>query len=140
MIRIILIWLAGSLLLASGASAQQPGYGDTTNARGGRPMTGEMMMNMMDSSDARLDRMVSIMNQTMGGKKVQAMAAVINEMMAQRRMMRRHAKQMMLTAPNAMMGHGTGGGRSMMQNIRPASPDTAHAPAAPDTTGQHRQP
>lgn len=141
MIRIIVIWLAGSLLLTSGASAQQPGprHGDTTRTMHGRPMTGEMTMSMMDSADARLDRLASIMNQTTGSRKVQAMAAVINEMMAQRKMMRRHARQMM-TTPNAMMGPGTGGGRSMMQNMRPVSPDPAHAPAGPDTTGQQHQP
>ena len=140
--RIILIGLAGSLLLASGASAQEPGrqQGDTTNAMRGRPMTGEMMMSMMDSADARLARLVSTMNKTTGSRKVPAMAAVINELVAQRTRMRMHAMQMM--GPNGMMGNGAGGGRNMMQNMRPASPDTAHPPAAPDTADhtQHHQP
>jgi hypothetical protein len=140
MIRIILISLAGLLLLAPGASAQQPGmhHGDSMSTMGGRPMTGAMMMSMMDSADAKLDRLVTIMNKSTGGRKVQAMAAVINELMAQRKTMRMHAKQMM--GANAMMGDGTGGGRNMMQNMRPPSPDTAPAPAAPDTTDQHHQP
>ena len=132
--RIILIGLAGSLLLASGASAQEPGrhYDDTTNAMRARPMTGAMMMSMMDSADARLDRLVSAMNKTTGSRKVQAMAAVINELVAQRKMMRMHAMQMMM-GRDRVMGDGAGGGRKMMQNMRPASPDTAHPPAAPDT-------
>lgn len=141
MIRIILIGLAGSFLLASGASAQEPGrqQGDTANAMHGRPMSGEMM-SMMDSADARLDRLVSTMNKTTGSRKVQAVAAVINELVAQRKMMRMHAKQMM--GPDGMMGNGTGGRRNMMQNMRPASPDTAHPPAAPDTAdhAEHHQP
>lgn len=141
--RIILIGLAGSLLLASGASAQEPGrqQGDTMNAMRGRPMTGEMMMSMMDSADARLDRLVSTMNKTTGSRKVQAMAAVINELVAQRKMMRMHAMQMMM-GRDGMMGNGAGGGRNMRQNMRPASPDTAHPPAAPDTADhtQHHQP
>lgn len=138
--RIILIGLAGSLLLASGASAQEPGrqQGDTMNAMRGRPMTGEMMMSMMDSADARLDRLVSTMNKTTGSRKVQAMAAVINELVAQRKMMRMHAMQMMM-GRDGMMGNGAGGGRNMRQNMRPASPDTAHPPAAPDTADHTQQ-
>lgn len=142
MIRIILIGLAGSLLVASGASAQEPGrqHGDTTNAMRGRPMTGAMMMSMMDSADARLDRLVSAMNKTTGSRKVPAMAAVINELVAQRKMMRMHAMQMM--GPDGMMGNGAGGRRNMMQNMKPASPDRAQPPAAPDTAdhAEHHQP
>ena len=141
--RIILLGLAGSLLLASGASAQKPGrqQGDTMNAMRGRPMTGEMMMSMMDSADARLDRLVSTMNKTTGSRKVQAMAAVINELVAQRKMMRMHAMQRMM-GRDGMMGNGAGGGRNMRQNMRPASPDRAHPPVAPDTADhtQHHQP
>ena len=140
---IILIGLAGSLLLASGASAQEPGrpQGDTMNAMRGRPMTGGMKTSMMDSADARLDRLVSTMNKTTGSRKVPAMAAVINELVAQRKMMRMHAMQMMM-GRDGMMGDGAGGGRKMMQNMRPASPDTAHPPAAPDTAdhAEHHQP
>ena len=138
MIRIILIGLAGSLLLASGASAQQ--HGDTANAMAGRPMKGEMMMSKMDSADVRLDRLVSIMNKTTGGKKVQAMAAVINELVAQRKTMRAHARKMMMS-PDGMMGNGMGGGRSR-QNMKPTSPDTAASLAKPDTAdhAQHHQP
>ena len=76
--RIILMGLAGFLLLAAGASAQEPGrqHDDTMNAMRGRPMT-EMRMSMMDSADARLDRLVSAMNKSTGSRKVPAMAAEI---------------------------------------------------------------
>ena len=138
MIRIILIGLAGSFLLASGAAAQQ--HGDTANAMPGHPMKGEMMMSMMDSADTRLDRLVSTMNQTTGGRKVQAMAAVINELVAQRKTMRTHARQMMM-GPDGMMGNGMSGGRNR-QNMKPTSPDTAPSPAKPDTAdhAQHHEP
>lgn len=142
MIRILLIGLAGSFLLASGAAAQAPGrhHRDTANAMRRGPMTGGMMMSMMDSADARLDRLVSTMNTATGSGKVQAMAAVINELVAQRRMMRTHAKRMM--GPDGMMGNGTGGHRNMMQNMRPVPPGTAPPPAASDTAdhAENQQP
>ena len=142
MIRILLIGLAGSFLLASGAAAQAPArhHGDTANAMRRGPMTGGMMMSMMDSADARLDRLVSTMNKTTGSRKVQAMAAVINELVAQRKTMRTHAKQMM--GPDGMMGNGTGGHRNMMQNMRPVPPGTAPPPAASDTAdhAENQQP
>lgn len=137
MIRTILTGLAGTVLLACG-SAQQPGrqQGDTTSMRG-QPMMDMMTTRMMDSADARLDRVVGTMNQATGNRKVQAMAAVINEMVAQRKMMRMHARQMMM-GPDGMMGNGMGGGRNM-QHMRPALPDTAPTPAKPDTAdAQHR--
>jgi TolA-binding protein len=138
---IILIGLVGSFLLASSVSAQQPGrqHGDTANAVRGRTMNGEMTMSTMDSADARLDQLVSTMNKTTGSSKVQAMAAVINELMTQRKMMRRHARQMM--GPDGMMGNGMGEGRKM-QNPTPPSANPAPSPAGPDTTdhAQHHQP
>jgi hypothetical protein len=80
------------------------------------------------------------MNKTTGRRQVQAMAAVINELVAQRKMMRKHAMQMMM-GPDGMIGHGNGGGRNM-QNMRPSSPDIAPTPAKPDTAdhAQHQQP
>ena len=104
--RMILIGLAGFLLFAPAAAAQEPGTPgkDTSRAMAGHPMTGPMMMSMMDSADARLARLVSTMNQATGGKKIDAMAAVINELVAQRTMMRRHARQMMM-----MMGRDSAG-------------------------------
>ena len=138
MLRNILIGLAGSFLLASPVSAQQ--QGDTTTAMRGRPMMDMMTMSMMDSADARLDRMVGTMNKATGNRRMQAMAAVINELVAQRRMMRMHARQMMME-PGGMRGHGVGGGRTM-QNRNSTSPDTASSPAKPDTADhvQHHQP
>jgi hypothetical protein len=52
-------------------------------------------MEMMDSLTARLDTLVSQMNRATGNGKVTAMAAVINELVAQRRAMQGHMRQMM---------------------------------------------
>ena len=127
MLRTILTGLAGCVLLASGVSAQQSGrqHGDTASMRD-RPMMDMMTMRKMDSADARLDRLVGTMNQATGSGKVQAMAAVINEMVAQRKTMRAHARKMMM---------GPGG-------MKPSSPATAPTPAKPDTSdhAEHHEP
>jgi hypothetical protein len=49
----------------------------------------------MDSLDRRLDSLVDVMNTAKGDKKVTAMAAVINELVDQRKAMRRRVGQMM---------------------------------------------
>ena len=52
-------------------------------------------MQVMDSLNARLDRLVSRMNRATGNRKVTAMADVINELVAQRKVMQQHMRQMM---------------------------------------------
>jgi hypothetical protein len=84
MLRSTLLCLAGSLLVATGVTAQEPGaQGDTPRA-----MPREMMMQRIQAADARLDKLVSEMNRATGAKKVDARAAVINEMVARRKQMR----------------------------------------------------
>lgn len=91
--------LAFSVLAASSASAQQRDQprGDTASRAMPNPHHGDraMMMKMMEASDARLDQLVQAMNSATGQKKVDAMAAVINELIAQRKQMRGHMRQMM---------------------------------------------
>ena len=53
------------------------------------------MMSAMDSLDHRLDSLVGRMNRAGGDQKVAAMAAVINELVAQRKLMRGHMRWMM---------------------------------------------
>ena len=88
-----------SLLAASTASAQQrePAGADTASQSMPGPRHGDrvMMKKMMEASDARLDQLVQAMNGATGQKKVDAMAAVINEMVAQRKTMRGHMRHMM---------------------------------------------
>jgi hypothetical protein len=99
MMRSAILSLACALLLASVASAQQPG--DSTKVMHGpqmnrqRQMNRQMMMQRIQGADARLDRLVTQMNQSTGNKKVQAMAAVINELVAQRKQMHQHMGRMM---------------------------------------------
>lgn len=119
---------AGALLMAGAASAQQPApqardsmhmqgrMGDTMGMTSGEMMRG--------ASDARLDSLVQAMNHATGNKKVQAMAAVINELVEQRRAMHEHMRQ--------VMGHeGKTGGPP-----RGTTPDSGRPESAPaDTTG-----
>ena len=56
---------------------------------------GKMSMMRMDSPNHRLDSLVDRMNRTSGNQKTQAMAAVINELVAQRKAMQGRMQQMM---------------------------------------------
>jgi hypothetical protein len=83
--------LAAALFMAPAASAQQPG-----DSMRRRAETGMAQMTMMrDSTDARLDSLVRAMNSATGDRKVQAMANVINELVAERKMMHQHMGEMM---------------------------------------------
>ena len=99
MSRFSILLLVCSLLVASSASAQQRDQSrdDTASRAMPSPHHGNraMMMKMMEASDARLDQLVRAMNSATGQKKVDAMAAVINELIAQRKTMRGHMRQMM---------------------------------------------
>ena len=99
MFRLSTMLLVCSLLVASSASAQQrqqPGADSVSRSMPG-PHHGDraMMMKMMEASEARLDQLVQTMNGAAGQKKVDAMAAVITELVAQRKKMRGHMRQMM---------------------------------------------
>jgi hypothetical protein len=86
--------VAGVLMSAQILAAQQPGPPQPP----GGMMRGPGMaqpMRMIDSLNARLDSLVSRMNRATGDKKVAAMAAVINELVAQRKVMHEHMRQMM---------------------------------------------
>lgn len=102
-----------ALACASGLAAQQPGGHPGPGPRHGTDSAGARMHAMMqqharemDSLDARLDSLVNRMNRSTGNARVDAMAAVITELVAQRRAMRAHHREMM-HAPGMM--HGPGG-------------------------------
>jgi hypothetical protein len=130
----IILGLTGSLLVASPAYAQQPRRhpGDTSNRA--------TMMTMMDSSDARLDRLVRVMNQATGPRKVPAMAAVINELVAQRKAMRSHAREMMEMRGMMDQPGGEHKAPSRMQDMQRLPADTGKT--QPDTAdhSQNHQP
>ena len=82
--RAMLIGILAVVCGAPAVHAQQP--------QGQAPGAG--MMLAMDSLDRRLDSLVGRMNRATGNQKVAAMAAVINELVAQRKVMHGHMQQM----------------------------------------------
>jgi len=63
------------------------------------------MMARVDAMDARLDELVKKMNAATGNKKANATAAVINELVAQRKQMREQMMAMMPEMMKHMMEH-----------------------------------
>lgn len=107
------------VLSASPAAAQQPGA-PTPDRRSGMA-GGQMSMMMVDSLNHRLDSLVDRMNRAGGNQKVQAMAAVINELVIQRKAMQERMHQMMERGGMMrMMNDSASGGPSPT-----ARPDTA---------------
>ena len=97
---------AALALSAQVSAAQQPGLPQPPERRpGGMTGMSEMaeQMRMMDSLNARLDTLVRRMNRATGNKKVTAMADVINELVAQRKAMQEHMRQMMESRQGMMM-------------------------------------
>ena len=99
--------VAGLTALALGAStavAQQPGAPSPHRRMEGMQGPDRTSMMAMDSLNHRLDSLVARMNRTSGNEKVQAMAAVINELVSQRKMMQDRMHRMM--ERGGMMGKG----------------------------------
>ena len=63
------------------------------------------MMAKMEAADARLDELVKTMNAATGSKKTNAVAAVINELVAQRKQMRDDMMAMQPEMMKHMMEH-----------------------------------
>jgi hypothetical protein len=81
-------------------------------------------MRMLDSMNARLDTLVSRMNRASGSQKVSAMAAVINELVAQRKAMHENMTELMQSRQqrmHMMPGPHPGAGR----RGPPVGPDSA---------------
>jgi TolA-binding protein len=90
--------LAALVLSAHAVAAQQPTAPQQPDRRHGGltgPSGMAAQMQIRDSLNARLDTLVSRMNKATGNSKVTAMAAVINELVAQRKVMQEHMRQMM---------------------------------------------
>jgi hypothetical protein len=90
--------LAGMMALICSApmiQAQQPPTRGHPPAESTMMGGNQSMMWAMDSLDHRLDSLVDRMNLEKGNQKVAAMAAVINELVAQRKLMRSHMREMM---------------------------------------------
>lgn len=75
----------------------------------------QKMMADMDAMDAELDKSVVAMNTATGAAKVDAAAAVINQLVTQRRAMRGKTAEMQSGMMGHMMGHMRGGNAQAMQ-------------------------
>ena len=120
----VFVVFAALMLSATIVAAQQPGTVSPTR-RGEMSGRNQMSMVMMDSLNQRLDSLVQRMNRISGNQKVQAMAAVINEMVAQRKSMQERMHQMT----------DRGGMRGMANDSTPTSskPTVGNESAPPDT-------
>lgn len=82
--------------------AQQPQQGRADSMMR-MPAMAQQHMRAMDSMTARLDTLVSRMNQATGNRKMAAMADVINELVTQRKAMQSHMREMMQSRPGMRM-------------------------------------
>ncbi len=138
-----LLFLAVVLLMAPTLFAQQQGQA----APGPMPADCQAMMQKMQSMhagmramDDRLAALVSDMNKAKGSAKVDRIAAVVNELVAQRKQMRDEMETMMPQMMSHMMQHmqsGMAGGMQSMANCpmmkggstqpsQPAAPEHKH--------------
>jgi hypothetical protein len=101
-------------------TAQQP-HGQRSDSQG-TERRGDMQM-MMDSLNHRLDSLVDRMNRTSGNQKVNAMAAVINELVSQRKGMQERMHRMMEHEDRM---HDKGDSPSSGAKPRRAATDTGH--------------
>lgn len=88
------------------------------------------MMAKMAAADARLDELVKTMNAATGSKKTNAMAAVINELVAQRKQMREDMMAMQPEMMKHMMAHMEAGmAKGMEESMAKCPMMKAMAPA-----------
>ena len=96
----------GDAGLAAQAPAPQAAQPAAQSGMGDMMKMHEKMMAEMKAADARLDVLVKTMNAAAGDAKTNAIAAVVNELVAQHKQMHAHMSEM----HQQMMG----GGRGMM--------------------------
>ena len=149
--RAVAVTILAFGVMAGGLMAQAPASPPSMPMMGGEEkgmMGGKMMEECkammakhegmkaeMASLDAKLDSLVAAMNAAKGNKKVDATAAVINEMAAQRKAMRDHMMAMGPQMMQHMMQHGRVGmmegmtkSMSSCPMMQPATPDGAEQP------------
>ena len=88
----------------------------------------EKMMSAMKAADQRLDELVAKMNTASGMEKTAATAAVVTEMVTQRRTMR----EGMMTMQDGMMSH-------MMEHMQAGTGSMAMCPMMKHTGGMKRE-
>lgn len=95
------------------------------------------MMAKMEAMDARLDELVKKMNAATGSKKTDAAAAVINELVAQRRQMRDHMMAMQPEMMKHMMAHMRMGMMKGMEDSMSKCPMMKDMAPAKDARSDH---
>ena len=126
MVPRITFWILGAVLvmgLAASAQTQQPQHEhQQTPATPSADMSAkckatmaehEKMTTEMQAADQRLDDLVASMNASSGQAKVDATAAALTEMVAQRKMMRDRMMRMHKGMMGHMMEHMQAGPQSM---------------------------
>lgn len=112
-------------LCATGLLAGSPRVADAQHKAGapGKPMQNCMMMTgmqkqmhgRMQAMDAELDRLVAAMNKAKGSKKTDAIAAVLNRLVSQRKTQRNQMMGMEMGMMGHMMEHMQSGKDSLNQ-------------------------
>lgn len=117
--------LLASLLVPAGLHAQErPAMGEHDPEMMARH---QAMMAEHEQTMARMDSLTATMNETTGDARVEAMAALLNELVAQHRAMHEHMREMMM--------HRMGEGHGMKMK------ETPPGEGAPEgETGEHEHP
>lgn len=121
MIKRLIVGMAALTLSAATLAAQQPQGQPPDSHRAGHR---DNMRLTMDSLNHHLDSLVDRMNRTSGSQKVNAMAAVINELVGQRKRMQERMHRMM---EREDMMEEKDDSSSLRARPRGAAPDTGHA-------------
>jgi hypothetical protein len=109
------------------------------HGRMGGPRDRQEMMARMEESNRRLEELVSTMNSATGPAKVDAIAAVVNELVSQHRQMHEH----MMSQMHEHMMSGEGHGKAMGGRRRTAGtskPRTKATPTSPGSTSPATSP
>ena len=96
------------------------------------------MMAKMEAMDARLDDLVKKMNAATGSRKTDAVAAVVNELDAQRKQMREHMMAMQPEMMKHMMAHMQTGMMKGMEDSMAKCPMMKSMAPAKDGHSEHR--
>jgi len=116
----------------------------------------QQMAEKLQAMDQKLDGLVATMNKARGRAKTDAMAAVINELVAQRQEMRKMVSDFHPMMGRGMYRHGMGMGQGMGSGMgkmgtgpgpnwkncpmKNQAPQTQEAPPAPESPGQSPPP
>jgi len=95
------------------------------------------MMAKMEAMDARLDDLVKKMNAATGSRKTDAVAAVVNELVAQRKQMREHMMAMQPEMMKHMMAHMQTGMMKGMEDSMAKCPMMKSMAPAKDGHSEH---